>query len=185
MMHKAWCSIEEVPYCFPRSSIKFQGHTGRKIDDLDKIWARLLGRSQLPNPSDLPCCYAIQYIPRIMHTIYALLCFAVVSYWMIHTYLGFIWVRSRNWGCLVTWFCYQLIAKPGNKTAAVLWPDPFHFHLPFRDHFVNALSQWETALHCNVISHCLGAFTRWSVIILNSRQISCYFGDDILITVTS
>ena len=47
--------IEEVPYCFPRSSIKFQGHTGWKIDDLDKIWARLLGRSQLSNPSDLPC----------------------------------------------------------------------------------------------------------------------------------
>ena len=37
----------------------------------------------------------------------------------------FIWVRSRNCGCLVTWFCYQLIAKPGNKTAAVSWPDPY------------------------------------------------------------
>ena len=36
-----------------------------------------------------------------------------------------IWVRSLNCGCLVTWFCYQLIAKPGNKTAAVSWPDPF------------------------------------------------------------
>ena len=36
-----------------------------------------------------------------------------------------IWVRSRNCGCLVTWFCYQLIAKPGNKTATVLWPDPY------------------------------------------------------------
>ena len=30
MMHKAWSSIEEVPYCFPRSSIKFQGHTEQK-----------------------------------------------------------------------------------------------------------------------------------------------------------
>ena len=36
----------------------------------------------------------------------------------------FRWVRSRNCGSLVTWFCYQLIAKPGNKTAAVSWPDP-------------------------------------------------------------
>ena len=36
-----------------------------------------------------------------------------------------IWVRSRNCGCLVTWFCYQLIAKPGIKTAAVSWPDPY------------------------------------------------------------
>ena len=37
----------------------------------------------------------------------------------------FIWVRSRRCGCLVTWFCYQLIAKPGNKTATVSWPDPY------------------------------------------------------------
>ena len=29
-----------------------------------------------------------------------------------------------------------------------------------RDHLVNAPSQWETALHCNV-SHCLGANTKW------------------------
>ena len=55
MIHKAWCSIEEVPYYFSRSYIKFQGHTGWKIDDLDQIWARLLGRSQLSNSSDLPC----------------------------------------------------------------------------------------------------------------------------------
>ena len=34
------------------------------------------------------------------------------------------WVRSWRWGCLVTWFCYQLIAKPGNKTAPPPWPDP-------------------------------------------------------------
>ena len=54
-MHKTWYSIEEVPYYFSGSSIKFQGHTGWKIDDLNPIWVRLLGRSQLSNPSDLPC----------------------------------------------------------------------------------------------------------------------------------
>ena len=37
----------------------------------------------------------------------------------------YIWVRSRRHGCLVTWFCYQMIAKPGNKTAAPSWPDPY------------------------------------------------------------
>ena len=62
MMHQVWCSIEEVPYCFPRSSVKFQGHTGWKIDDLNPIWERLLGWSQLSNPAYLPCsipvCYA-------------------------------------------------------------------------------------------------------------------------------
>ena len=45
----------------------------------------------------------------------------------IYYYALCIWVRSRNCGHLVTWFCYQLIAKPGNKTAAVPWPDPFNF----------------------------------------------------------
>ena len=37
---------------------------GWKINDLNPIWARLLGRSQLSNPSDLPCCCenSIKYI---------------------------------------------------------------------------------------------------------------------------
>ena len=55
MMHKAWCSIGEVPYYLSGSNIKFQCHTSWKIDDLNPIWVRLLGRSQLSNPSDLPC----------------------------------------------------------------------------------------------------------------------------------
>ena len=42
MMHKVWCSIEEVPYYFLGSSIKFRGHTGWKIDNLNRIWVRLL-----------------------------------------------------------------------------------------------------------------------------------------------
>ena len=32
-------------------------------------------------------------------------------------------VRSRKRGCLVTWFCYQMITKPGNKTVASSWPE--------------------------------------------------------------
>ena len=40
-------------------------------------------------------------------------------------------VRSRNCGCLVTWFCYQLIAKPGNKTATVSWRDPSTWYPSF------------------------------------------------------
>ena len=33
MQKKAWCCIGEVPYCFSRSFIKFQGHTGPNIAD--------------------------------------------------------------------------------------------------------------------------------------------------------
>ena len=31
-MHKAWSGIEQVPFCFSRSSVK--GHADRKVDDL-------------------------------------------------------------------------------------------------------------------------------------------------------
>ena len=112
MMHRAWSSIVEVPYCFSRSFVKFQGHTALKIVEFYPNWAfpdcnsslnspmamkcctkletakercpivfqghpsnfkvtrhktspiltqirrfRTIGRSQLSNPSDLPCCY--------------------------------------------------------------------------------------------------------------------------------
>ena len=38
MMKKAW-SNKEMPYCFSRSSIKFEGPMGQKIADLDPNWA--------------------------------------------------------------------------------------------------------------------------------------------------
>ena len=41
MIHKAWWCLGEVPYCFSRSSVKLQGHTGQKIADFDPSWAFL------------------------------------------------------------------------------------------------------------------------------------------------
>ena len=66
MLHKAWNSKGEMPFCFPRSSIKFQGHTVQNITDIDPNWAFPgLGRSQLSNPSDLPC-WLCSHHPIIM-----------------------------------------------------------------------------------------------------------------------
>ena len=54
--------------------------------------------------------------------------------------------------CNVTWFCYQLIAKPGNKTAAPPWPD-LYLASSIR-YGVSVVSDFEkmncviTALHC-------------------------------------
>ena len=39
MMHIAWCCLEEVPYSFSRSSVKFHGHTALKIVEFDPDWA--------------------------------------------------------------------------------------------------------------------------------------------------
>ena len=58
-----------------------------------------------------------------------------------------IWVMSRNWGCLVTWFCYQLIAKPGNKTATVSWPDPYEQINCYYDRYIIL----DTFFHLNVL----------------------------------
>ena len=35
---RAWCWLGEVPYCFSRSSLKFQGHAAEKIIDFDPNW---------------------------------------------------------------------------------------------------------------------------------------------------
>ena len=49
----------------------------------------------------------------------------------IHGFIS-IWVRSRRCGCLITWFCYQKIAKPGNKTAALMLSSCIdHHEFPF------------------------------------------------------
>ena len=45
MVHKAWSSIVEVPYCFWRSSVKFQDHMGWKSNNLAPIWAFPVGNS--------------------------------------------------------------------------------------------------------------------------------------------
>ena len=50
MMQEAKSSIEEVPYCLSGSLIKSQGHTDWKLDDLNPIWVKLLGQSQVSNP---------------------------------------------------------------------------------------------------------------------------------------
>ena len=56
MIHKAWSSIEEVPYCFSRSSVKFQGHTAVKIVEFDPNWAFPDCNSSLNSPMAMKCC---------------------------------------------------------------------------------------------------------------------------------
>ena len=38
MMHRPWSSIVEVPHCFSRSNVKFQGHTALKIVKFYRNW---------------------------------------------------------------------------------------------------------------------------------------------------
>ena len=51
-----------------------------------------------------------------------------------------------------------------------------------RAHSVHAPCQWETTLHCNVVSHWLGAYTKWSLYIWLHKTyiISWYQGNSLL-----
>ena len=60
MMHKAWSSKEEVPYCFSRSYVKFQGHTALKIVEFDPKWAFPDWTSSLNSPMAMKCCTTLE-----------------------------------------------------------------------------------------------------------------------------
>ena len=54
-MHRAWSSIVEVPCCFSRSYVKFQGHTALKIVEFDPNWAFPDSNSSLNSPMAMKC----------------------------------------------------------------------------------------------------------------------------------
>ena len=60
MMHRAWSSIVEVPYCFSRSSVKFQGHIALKIVKFDPDWAFPDCNSSLNSPMAMKCCTQLE-----------------------------------------------------------------------------------------------------------------------------
>ena len=60
MMHRAWCSIVEVPYRFSRSYVKFQGHTALKIVEFDPNWALPDCNSSLNSPMAMKCCTKLE-----------------------------------------------------------------------------------------------------------------------------
>ena len=60
MMHRAWSSIVEVPYCCSRSYVKFQGHTALKIVEFDPNWAFPDCNSSLNSPMAMKCCTKLE-----------------------------------------------------------------------------------------------------------------------------
>ena len=60
MIHKAWSSIEKMPYCFWGSSVKFLGHTAKKIVDFDPNWAFPDCNSNLNSPKGMKWCTKLE-----------------------------------------------------------------------------------------------------------------------------
>ena len=59
MAMKTYC-VEEVPYCFSRSSVKFRGHTAKKIVDFDPNWAFPDCISSLISPMAMKWCTKLE-----------------------------------------------------------------------------------------------------------------------------
>ena len=60
MMHRAWSSTVEVPYCFSRSYVKFQGHPALRIVEFDPNWAFPDCNSSLNVPMATKCCTKLE-----------------------------------------------------------------------------------------------------------------------------
>ena len=60
MLHKAWSTMEEVPYCFSRSSVKFQGHVALKIVEFDPNWVFPDCNSSLKSPMATKWCTKLE-----------------------------------------------------------------------------------------------------------------------------
>ena len=60
MMHKAWSSTVEVPYCFSRSYVKFQGHTALKMVEFDPNRGFPDSNSSLNSPMAMKCCTKLE-----------------------------------------------------------------------------------------------------------------------------
>ena len=74
--------------------------------------------------------------------------------WVIVTWtLEYILQWNSSWNTKIS---IQVIHL---KMSSVKW----QLFCSSRDHFVYAPSQWQMTLHCNVVSHWLGAYTKWSL----------------------
>ena len=98
--------------------------------DVIIIWRRALGRF-MTRPPIIVHRQLLGTMLSYYNTVWGVFC----EFWFArHRYKScalVIWVRSRRCGCLVTWLCYHLITKPGNKTATRSWPDPY-YTMPLR-----------------------------------------------------
>ena len=97
MLHKAWNSKVEMPYRFPRSSIKFQGHTVQNITDFYPNWA-------FPDYRPVAAFKSLRF---------ALLCWK--QFWWDYVYILFVCQASGYKGLLRWW---ELSARLNSKSVS-------------------------------------------------------------------
>ena len=104
MLHKAWNSKGEMPYRFPRSSFKFQGHTVQNFTDFDPNWA-------FPDYRPVAAFKSLRFA---LFTVTASNNMVRMPYLLILGLL-FIWpsVRPLDFACAsIHYSCFPLIDQP-------------------------------------------------------------------------
>ena len=126
MLHKAWNSKGEVPYCFPMSSIKFQGHTGQNITAFKSLrFALLKVIRQISRSHGLKNRWLESNLSKITRPVAAIKSLRFALFISIH-YFGqgrmmHIWV-SNIWWQIIIWLNGELLSFwKKNKTKKKLW----------------------------------------------------------------
>ena len=91
---QSWCCIEEVPYCSFMSFIKYQGHTGWKIDDLNPILSKIT--RLVAAIKSLGFTLFFLYWDRTLVNFNFCRKIPVINYWFITMLTGGIKARARN-----------------------------------------------------------------------------------------
>ena len=95
---QSWCFIEEVPYCSFMSFIKYQGHTGWKINDLNPILSKTTR--------------LVAAIKSLRFTLFFLYWDRI---WLILTFLGRYRLLSTD-----LLLCSRVVLKPGQEILEIL-----------------------------------------------------------------
>ena len=138
-MHKAWSSIEEVSYCFWRSSVKLQGHTAKKIVDFDPNWPFPDCNTSLNSPHEVQFSCAINQ-PLLAH------------HWMAHQCL----LTSRFVAPSIPWG----VSAPGGRMRKQLLKD--HNFLNNSPIFIMESSTFNILLSKK---HCIQYISIWKIVL--------------------
>ena len=172
MMHKAWSSIEEVPYCFSWSYIKLQGRTAKKIVDFDPNWAFPECNSSLNSPMATKCCTKLERAKERCSIVFQghPSNFKVTWYKTspILTQIGRFRTVGRsqfsNPSDLPCWWCAF-----NEEIAAIPTASMFHPPIYMQQYFDQHLSRWLALCHRLKISYFWNYYASYILVIIRLK----------------
>ena len=126
MLHKAWNSKGEMPYCFPMSSIRFQGHMVQNITDFDPNWAF---PDYKPVAAFKSLRYALFVYMHTEHRAYSLWIYQICVIHSLHHNIGrsLVYVRTslsihnQSWWALIKSITNLIYCLPNAHSYLSVW----------------------------------------------------------------